>query len=345
MRATDDRFSPDYTEARRRFRAATAHVPHGALPVVDDLTIDWAWFGPDDADDVVVYTSGLHGVEGFGGGAAQLETIALETGRSATLYLHALNPWGWANLRRVNEHNVDLNRNFFPDGGWSGADPAYQKLDGLLNPPRPPGGFDTFWLQAGWAVATHGFGALRSAVVCGQYDFPKGLFYGGPALQTGAAAALELLVARLAGRRRVVHVDWHSALGAYGARTLLLEGAVAPGELARVRAAMGEDVRSWDPADPKGYLIRGGLTGALQARLPGVRYDGLTIEFGTLSNLAVLARLRDENRLTHWGTPTLDHPARQAMFEAFAPREPRWQAAVLGHAREVHAACLRCLAS
>lgn len=345
MSATTDRFSPDYAEARRRFRAATERFEHGAIPVVDDLTIDWAWVGPEDARAVLVYTSGLHGVEGFGGGAAQLETLALGDTSVATLHVHAINPYGWANLRRVNENNVDLNRNFHPEGGYTGADPAYARLDALLNPRTPPGGLDLFWAQAAWAVLTHGYGALRSAVVCGQYEFPQGLFFGGKELQVGARATLELLVERLRTRDRVVHVDWHSALGAWGARTLLLEGRVPPEEIQRVRSALGEDVRTWDPADPTGYLIRGGLSAALQARLPGVRYDGLTCEFGTLPNLAVLARLRAENRLHHWGTPTPDHPARLGMREAFAPLDPAWQSRVLVHARELHVACRRLLES
>ncbi len=345
MDAINERFSPDYGEARRRFRAATADVEHGSIPVVGDLTIDWAWIGRADAPRVLVYTSGVHGVEGFGGGAAQLETLSLPATDVATLYVHAVNPYGWANLRRVNENNVDLNRNFEPDGGYVGAAPAYAALDPMLNPPTPPGGLDTFWLQAGWAVLAQGYGALKNAVVSGQYTFPKGLFYGGTAIEVGPAAVLALLVERLSGRERVVHVDWHSALGRYGGRTLLLEGKVPPAELARIKSALGEDVRTWDPSDPQGYLILGGMTAAVMTRLPGVRYDGLTCEFGTLSNLAVLARLRAENRLHHWGAPTADHPAKLGMREAFAPIDSAWQAQVLVHARELHAGCLRLLAS
>lgn len=345
MDPINDRFSSDYAEARDRFRAATAGVEHGSIPVIGDLTMDWAWTGSADASRVLVTTSGVHGVEGFAGGAAQLEIIALPTTDIATLHVHAINPYGWANLRRVNENNVDLNRNFEPDGGYAGAAPAYAALDAMLNPPTPPGGLDPFWLQAAWAVASQGYGALKNAVVSGQYQFPKGLFYGGTALEAGPAAVLSFLVGRLRGRERVVHVDWHSALGRYGGRTLLLEGKVPPAEIARVKAALGEDVRTWDPKDPQGYLIRGGMTAAVMARLPGVRYDGLTCEFGTLANLAVLARLRAENRLHHWGRPTADHPAKLGMREAFAPLDPDWQAQVLTHAREMHAGCARLLAS
>jgi hypothetical protein len=344
MVATAERFSRDYAQARARFRAATSATEHGHFDVDPDHSIDWAWVGPADASRVLLYTSGLHGVEGFGGGAAQLEALSLERGEEAILYVHALNPWGWANLRRVNEQNVDLNRNFHPPGGWEGADPAYAALDGLLNPHTPPGGFELFWLAVAGSVLRHGYGALKNAVVSGQYRFPKGLFYGGDALQPGPAWVLPFLEERLRHRERVVHIDWHSALGKYGDRTLLLEGKVAAEELARVRAALG-DVRSWDPADPQGYLIRGGLTGALLERLAGVRYDGLTCEFGTLPNLGVLARLRAENRLHHWGEPTTDHPAKQGMREAFAPLDPAWQGRVLEHARELHVACRQLLHS
>lgn len=343
MDAIEARFSRDYAQARERFRAATAGMESGHFPVDDDHSIDWAWAGPPDARRVLLYTSGLHGVEGFGGGAAQLEALTLERGEEAILYVHALNPWGWANLRRVNEANVDLNRNFHPPGGWQGVDPAYRALDPLLNPRTPPGGPEFFWLDVAWSVLRHGYGALKNAVVSGQYEFEKGLFYGGRELQPGPAQLLPFLESRLRDRERVVHVDWHSALGAYGGRTLLLEGKVAPDDLVRVRSAMGEDVRSWDPSDPQGYLIRGGLTGALLERLPGVRYDGFTCEFGTLGNLGVLARLRAENRLHHWGEPRLDHPAKLGMREAFAPLDPAWQARVLVHARELHAACRRLL--
>lgn len=345
MGATNERFSADYREARGRFRAATRDMEGGTFEVAPGLSIDWAWSGPENAKNVLVYTSGLHGVEGFGGGAAQLEALSLGDTATATLWVHAINPFGWAYLRRVNENNVDLNRNFYPDGGYCGADPAYAKLDALLNPQTSPGGFDPFWVKTAWAVATHGFGALKNAVVSGQYAFDRGLFFGGTELQPGPAWLLPFLTDRLRSRERVVHVDWHSALGAYGGRTLLLEGAVEVAEIGRVKAAFGEDVRSWNPADPQGYLIRGGLTGALLKALPDVRYDGITCEFGTLGNLAVLARLRAENRLHHWGTPTLDHSAKVGMREAFAPLDEAWQARVLVHAREVHAACVRCLAS
>ena len=187
--------------------------------------------------------------------------------------------------------------------------------------------------------------AMKNAVVGGQYDFPKGLFYGGGSLQPGPSKFLPFIVDRVAACERVVHVDWHSALGKYGDRTMLLEGAVPTEQVARVKAVIGDGLRTWDAADKSAYIIRGGMTAEIMRRLPNVRYDGLTCEFGTYANLKVLAALRNENRLHHWGTPTADHPAKVAMREAFAPLGEDWQRAVLQHAREVHAQCKALLES
>jgi hypothetical protein len=348
-----ERFSRDYEEARARFRAATADVPHGAIDVVDGCTIDWAFTGDLAAPDIFMVSSGLHGIEGFSGSAVQLEMLA--TGRGTpTLWLHALNPWGFANLRRVNESNVDLNRNFLAEGQpYSSDDPTYAAADALLNPPTAPG-TDFFWAKAALLVARHGYQALKNAIVGGQYVNPRGLFFGGARLEAGPRHLLELLDAWLPARRRVVHVDLHTALGPRGGRTLLLEGEAPAEQLARVRAAFGTGVKGWDATNKDAYVIRGGLLGELQRRYPEVRYDGLTCEFGTQGNLSVIYALREENRLHHHGRgslpagsdlPLLDHPAKERMRAAFAPRDEDWRRSVLTHAAPLLAAAKQVLAT
>lgn len=178
MSDIEERFSSSWAVARERFRAATAALPHGHLPVLDDWTIDWAYTGDPDAADLVVFSSGLHGVEGFAGSAAQLELLATADD-TPTLWLHTLNPWGMAHLRRVNEGNVDLNRNFLAPGQpYASDDPTYAAVDGMLNPRTPPGA-DAFWLQAAWFVARYSYQALKNAIVGGQHQNPRGLFFGG----------------------------------------------------------------------------------------------------------------------------------------------------------------------
>ena len=61
--------------------------------------------------------SGTHGVEGYCGSGIQIGFLKeglfaeLPDDMSVVL-LHAMNPYGFSNDRRVNEDNVDLNRNF-----------------------------------------------------------------------------------------------------------------------------------------------------------------------------------------------------------------------------------------
>lgn len=69
-------------------------------------------------NNLIIFTSGLHGIEGYTGSTLQRFLIdKMMTGEVSTegndlLFVHALNPWGFKNKRRVNEKNVDLNRNF-----------------------------------------------------------------------------------------------------------------------------------------------------------------------------------------------------------------------------------------
>ena len=79
------------------------------------FTIDVAVLGSDAAPAIVV-SSGLHGVEGFLGSAIQLamlEELKADTAKNIRwVFIHAINPFGFAQIRRFNEDNVDLNRNF-----------------------------------------------------------------------------------------------------------------------------------------------------------------------------------------------------------------------------------------
>lgn len=345
MGDTNGRFSSTYSEARDRFRDATSGGERGAIEVCDGLTIDWAWTGTGDARRVRLLTSGLHGIEGFPGSAAQLDMLDRRDD-VRTLWVHALNPWGMANLRRVNENNVDLNRNFLAPGeAYAGAAEAYAALDGMLNPESPPA-FDFFLVRAGWTLLRGGgLPALRDAIVRGQYDFPRGLFYGGARLEPGPERLLAFLRGALGGCERVVHVDLHSGLGRFCGRTLLLDGEPDPAQVARVRGAFGPTVKTWEAGSAEAYSIRGGFTAALARELPGVRYDALTCEFGTWSNVEVLHALREENRLHHWGTPRPDHGAKKDLRVAFDPDHPAFRGAVIAHARSLMAPTAKVLAT
>src|SRR5438105_11933974 len=142
----------DYGSARDRFRSAAdglgcergAYAVTARGPGGEELTIDIARRGPESANRVLVVSSGLHGIEGFFGSAVQTGWLEaggadrLPTG-TAVVLIHALNPYGFAHLRRADERNVDLNRNFLrPGEPYRGSPPLYARLDPILNPSGPP---------------------------------------------------------------------------------------------------------------------------------------------------------------------------------------------------------------
>lgn len=328
-------FSPDYVTARSRFRAA-AQAADAALdtlalntrgPQGEELTIDIARLGAAGAQRVVLHTCGLHGVEGYAGAAVQLAVLdrpPATPGGCAVVLVHALNPYGMAWLRRVNENNVDLNRNFLVRGErWEGTPALYSRLDRLLNPPadsRP----DWFRWRLAAAALRHGPRALLQAIAGGQYDYPRGLFYGGRTLEPGPGLYLEFLRRTLSHCRYLFALDLHTGLGPGGEETLILEPGVGATPAAELARTLGR--RLVDPAAGRApYRFRGGMGGALPPALPGARTDFILQEIGTRPALAVLEALREENRMHHHGDIGAWHPAQQALLDAFNPSSPSWR--------------------
>ena len=279
--APADYFSPDYPTARARFRQAVLRAQGLLVPLElaaqgprgEDLAIDVAWFGAPRPVRALVHSSGIHGVEGFAGSAIQLQWVAEGLPRlppdAAVVLVHVLNPFGMAWLRRVNENNVDLNRNFLgPGQAFVGAPEGYAQLDSLLNPPTPPSP-ELFYLRTGWLIARRGMATLKQTVAGGQYVNPQGLFYGGAALEPGPDAIERFVRQRLGGVQKLVAVDVHTGLGRFGVDTLLVG---APNDRAdlvtRMRAVFGNRVSSMDPERGPAYGVRG-IYEAMYPRLLG----------------------------------------------------------------------------
>ena len=337
-------FSADYFSARDRFRRAAGAAAHACDiaapgPNGETLSIDFAWIGDPDARRLLLVTSGIHGVEGFAGSAVQCAFMA--TGMQAlrdcaVVFVHALNPWGFAQLRRVNENNVDLNRNFLdaPED-FAGAPPEYRMLDPLLNPPSAPAA-DAFHLRAGAYVLRYGLAPLRRAIAAGQYEFRRGLFYGGERLQDSATCFLNWLGARCAGMERVLALDLHTGLGPFGAMTLFAERETAAERIASLAQSLGMPIAQGAAVESGGaFFVRGSMLAALARKLPQARIDALTVEFGTYGSLRVVYAMREENRWHHYGSGALDHPAKRRLMAVFNPGCARWREAVIAHGTQL----------
>lgn len=338
-------FSSGYPAARARFceaaqrcNAATFSLPITARgPGNEALSIDIAWLGAADARRVLVHVSGIHGVEAYAGSATQLRILASQPplpADGALVLVHVLNPYGMAWLRRANEHNVDLNRNFLPeDSAWTGAPPLYRRLDQLLNPPSLPAR-DGFVPRLAMHGLRHGVNRVKQAIAHGQHHYPRGLFYGGAELQPGPRVFCTWLRAHLAAAESVFVIDMHTGLGAHGESTLITEPGLHAAPWSRLGAALGKNLQG-SPDAPATYTVRGGFGSALPRLLPRSEINCVVQEIGTWSPLRVLHALREENRWHHHGDGGIDHASKRILLEALCPASPTWRKAAVAHGDEL----------
>ena len=219
-------FSDSYQEARLRFIEAAlllkAEISRYTLPEIlapdgSELSIDTAWIGRTDAKVVLLCISGTHGPEGFCGSAAQLQSLSDGSITDlpedvAVLFIHALNPYGFAYMSRYNENNVDLNRN------WINFDqiPETSVLCQELHQHLPPVDqfnelqFNKVVLALSKFLTEHGGLAVENALGAGQYSIPDGLGYGGSERQW-SSLMLEKILSSISPRcQHIAYLDWHS---------------------------------------------------------------------------------------------------------------------------------------
>lgn len=340
-------FSEDYFTARTRFRNAMEKaggrlhsISLGATgPGNEDLTIDIGWFGSDRPRKVLLHASGLHGVEAFAGSAIQLQLLdhlPKLSDDAALIVVHVLNPYGMAWLRRFNENNVDLNRNFLGSEDYAGAPEKYSELDSFLNPQGPPT-WDFYLLQVGWIIFRHGFDPVKQAIAGGQHEYPNGLFFGGKQLEDGPAKFQEFLAQLFSSAEQVITIDVHTGLGKFGEDTLLVENK----DYTALRAKFGDRVVRNEPDQGPAYRVRGAMITIFGRVCPNAGAMAVAQEFGTYGPLTVLHALREENRWHHYGG-ALDHPTKQNLKNAFCPNDDAWRLRVLERGRELlhQAACI-----
>ncbi len=312
-------FAATYVEARERFFAAT--LARG-LPVVshvhpavrgaagEDLAIDVACMGPADAAAVLLLSSGTHGAEGFCGSGAQVGLLhdprfldAVQASGVRVVLLHALNPYGFSHLRRTNEDNIDLNRNFRSFQPPPAPNAGYAAVHDFIVPASwPPGPAEVASLQA--YVAAHGMPALQAAVSGGQCEYPDGLFYGGTGPAWSNKVLRQLLREEGAPRRTLGWIDFHTGLGPRGYGEKIFAGGDAA-TLARTRRWWGTDVTSFEDGTSTSAPLTGVNFHAVIDECPGVASAGIALEYGTLPVLDVINALRADQ----WLSNTPDAPA------------------------------------
>jgi hypothetical protein len=196
-------------------------------------------------------------------------------------------------------------------------------------------------------VLRSGFRQLKNAVAQGQYEFPKGLFFGGLEATQSQRILDSELGAWLGAAQRVLHLDMHTGVGKSGSYALCIDLPETHDRVTELKREFGAaQVQGFSPNGVL-YEIRGALGPWLEQRTAGVRYDCLLAEFGTYPGLFVLAALRFDNRVRHYagGDAELVRAAKDRMLEAFCPRAPAWRRLVIERALRVISQSVRALAA
>ncbi len=214
---------------------------------------------------------------------------------------------------------------------FSGSPRLYRELDGLLNPKRAPSRWEPVTLKFLLAIARWGMPALKESVASGQYDYPRGLFYGGERPSRTSEILSRHFDRWLADSRRVMHLDFHAGLGAWANCKLLIDYALGESQRERLGRWVGPDSFECAELHEVGYPVRGSFGQWCAAR--GRDYLYAAAEFGTYAPTQVLAGLRAENQAQHWGQPEdrSTERAKQRLVELFCPQSAIWRTKVLEH--------------
>lgn len=303
-------FARDYSDARARFLAAAERA--GATvtafqnplrgPETERLFTDVAWWGPRDADRVLVTLSATHGVEGFCGSLCQTGWFAEGmTGELppgvALCAIHAINPHGFAWIRRVTEDNVDLNRNFLDHSQPYPVNKGYEELRDAIVPVEWRGPVrEAADARLAAYAQKHGAMALQTAVTGGQYSDAQGIFFGGNAPTWSNRTLIAIFKRFLSRATKVALIDFHTGLGPYGHGELITGLEPGSPNFNLTRDWLDGDMTSSQAGTSSSAKLFGINQVGMERAVPQARFAAVAIEYG----VAPINETREALRADNW---------------------------------------------
>jgi len=273
--------------------------------------------------------SGLHGVEVFIGSRIQSELLSKRElwkneNPPTVLFVHNVNSFGSAWMRRTNPLNIDLNRN------------AWTEL-----PSNPPFAEYRPWLSSKnafeyWSkfmmtlpdLRKRSLREISGIVARGQSEFPDSIFHTGRERSVELSHLEKFLREKFPQAPEVIHtLDIHTGLGSSGQESLITDPPVSEEQDRQISSLFGAKLVY--PEKEAGFHPAFGSLGFLFQRIfPNARLFHITHEFGTIHPFLVLRDFVLENSTWHHKGPNA--PGRfDLLRETFYPSSPLWQETVL----------------
>ncbi|MFC2949046.1 M14 family metallopeptidase [Virgibacillus sediminis] len=353
-------FPDNYEESRAVFRDflgkvrakwPQARMTSKIIGKETDNTIDMIFSEANVENKKVVFLScGEHGIEGYAGAASIhlfVEELMEDVNPDDTgiCLIHAINPWGMRHFRRVTENNIDLNRNYIYNRSALPKDinKHYEKAEELFNPSGRIKDLDKekkeLYKQLTKGIFQEGYGGLKEAKKMGQYEFKKGVYYGGNAAEENAIFMKQIQQDLLGKFQRIIHMDWHTALGPTNELTMVL-----PEKDERTTDYIKETYGMKNVVRSSGENIKGDSHHhfyMVQEDYPNTYLFSALFEFGTFgegkkAELRELMTIVFENQL-YWEGAEREEDREYILDEMkamFYPQEQEWRESVLKEARQ-----------
>ncbi|WP_202707973.1 M14 family metallopeptidase [Sporosalibacterium faouarense] len=353
---TDKYFLENYQESKQRFLKSFDDIKniwpkceYHEYPISKDdksISIDTITAYPNEYNkNLIIITTGEHGIEAYVGVAMLHRFIdtylsQLDSNNTGILLVHGLNPWGMKYKRRVNENNIDLNRNFI--WNWNRFDKKinvfYKKLHKFF---APEGEIKNktlndavFYKNLIQSILKSGISNFKAAPILGQYETPNGIYYGGNGYELSTEYMIDLYNHHVKNFEKIIHIDIHTG---YGPRN----------QMSIVNSSL-ETRKSQDlvekfsyPLVQKAnldefYAIQGDMIDYfyryMKENHKDKNYYGTCFEFGTFgdslgASIKSLKTMIDENRL--YFNSTKDEKAKEKIeddfLEMFYPKDKEWR--------------------
>ena len=355
-------FRESYDESRDAFRTAAASLAKKYkaasqasfnVPAKNDndLTVDMLYIPAlKNKKGLIIISSGVHGVEGFTGSAVQRMMMAefmTDENLASTgfLFIHGLNPYGFKNNRQMTESNVNLNRNSSPTNElYKTKNTGYPAMMDLINPQGSvntcSGGNIFFELRAIRKIISAGMPVLRQALLQGQYEFPKGVYYGGSAPEPQIKSITPLIKKFSAGYPFIMNIDIHTGYGERG-KLHLFPNPINDKKI-KAMAEKVFDGYSIDWPDNKDfYTVTGDFPGHLEKIITQGAFLPMTFEYGTLDSQTTIGSIKSihltllENQGFNFGykSDKDKNKVEKNFREMYFPTSPAWRTKVIKDSR------------
>ncbi len=186
------------------------------------LTTETAYIcDSEKPEKLLIITSGMHGVEGFVGSEMINRVITkhyknMNISKTALLVVNFINPWGMKYFRRVNQDNIDLNRNFIY--GKKPLNPHFSKIEPLVDASWQGKirllSLIRYYFTLFKCIIDIGISNTNQAIFSGQYEMSDQIYFGGFKSTLEHQNVINLINRYTADSiKQVIHFDLHTGYG------------------------------------------------------------------------------------------------------------------------------------